>query len=158
VQPQAASVLGAFARNVLGRQRSVPLVIVDPNVRLRLADGTVRRVTVYQQFSGAAQVLFLTDEQRAALAGIVAALDGLQNQSRAGTSGRDPDAANQRPLVVRPFWDRFFPTTERRQTPGETTPTITDIEFLNPERTQAAARIQAASQGATVMLQKSDEI
>jgi hypothetical protein len=65
---------------------------------------------------------------------------------------------NQRPLVVRPFWDRFFPTTEWRQTPGQTAPTITDIEFLDPERTKAAARIQAANHGATVMLQKSDGI
>lgn len=155
VQPQGGSMVGEFVRNTLGRQRTIPqLPVVDPDVQVRLSDGTVRRVTVYQQFSRAEHVLFLTGEQRAAFGGIVAALDGRQNQSRTGPGAGAPNAGDRRPPVVRPLWDRFFPTTEWGQTPGQTAPSIIDIEFLNTDRTQAAARIQAASQGATVMLHK----
>jgi hypothetical protein len=131
------------------------VVVIDPDVRVRLADRTVRRITVYQQFSGAEHVVFLTAEQRAALSGIVATLDGRGQPSRDDTSGRARGTANHRPVLVRPLWIRVFPA-DWHQTPGQTVPTITDIEFLNADGTKAAARIQADSQGCTVMLQKTE--
>jgi hypothetical protein len=133
-------------------------LVIDPEVRVRLVDQASRRVTVYQPFSGPEHVLFLTDEQRTALGAIVTSLDGAEYQSRAALGGPAPETSNQRRPAVRPFWDRFFPAAPWRQTPGESAPTITELEFLNAERTKAAARIQGDHQGATMMLEKVDGI
>jgi hypothetical protein len=153
--PEGSSTLGAFSLNALRPRRNAPtLVIVNPEVHVRFADGTVGRPLVYQQFSSAEHALFLTVEQRAALGTIVAILDGRQNQRGTNTRAPAGQPVEQRPQRVRPFWDRFFPTGEWQHTPGETGPSIRDIEFLDAERTKAAARIVAASQGTTVMLQR----
>ena len=160
LRPQTSSVLGNFARNVLDPQRRTPafLLIADPDMQVRAPDGTVTRVTVYQQISGTEHVLFLTAEQRAALSGVVTTLDGRQNQRRADGTARAEQPGSRRTLEVRAFWNRFFPTGDWQQTPGETGPAIREIEFLDTERTKAAARIQAANEGATVMLEKTDGI
>jgi tetratricopeptide (TPR) repeat protein len=159
LQPPGGTVLGGFVANAVRDQRNRrPVMVVDPQVHVRLPQGEIRRVTVYQQFSGTEHVLFLTTDQRNSLSGILTTLDGRPNQPRADTSGRAVVTGNQRPPLVRPLWDRFFPTSEWSQTPGQTAPTITDIEFLNAERRKAAVRIAAGSQGGTVMLEKVDGI
>ena len=133
-------------------------MVADPQVHVRLPRGEIRRVTVYQQFSGTEHVLFLTTDQRSSLSGVLATLDGRPNQPRTDTAFRAAATGNQRPPLVRPLWERFFPTSEWSQIPGQTAPTITDIEFLNAERAKAAVRIQLSSQGGTVMLEKVDGI
>jgi len=157
LQPGGGTVLGRFVANVIRDARiRRPVMVVDPQVHVRLPRGEIRRVTVYQEFSGTEHVLFLTTDQRSSLSGTLATLDGRSSQPRADTSGRATATGNQRAPLVRPLWDRFFPTSEWSQTPGQTAPTITEIEFLNAERAKAAVRIYVSNQGGTVMLEKVD--
>ena len=156
LRPPANTALDGFARSALGSQRKGPFLVVDPDVRVRFADQTIGRITVYQSFPGSEHVLFLTNEQRSALSGIVTALDGRQYQARVAAGGAMPGTSNGGRPAVRPFWDRFFPETMWRQTPGEAAPAIAELEFINAERTRAAARIWADNHGATVMLEKVD--
>jgi tetratricopeptide (TPR) repeat protein len=159
LQPRGGTVLGGFVANAVRVQPNRrPVMVVDPEVRVRLPRGEIQRVTIYQQFSGTEHVLFLTTDQRRSLSGILATLDGHPNQPRADTSGRAVATGNPRPPLVRPFWDRFFPRSDWSQILGQTAPTITDIEFLNAERRKAAVRIAAGSQGGTVMLEKVDGV
>jgi hypothetical protein len=61
------------------------------------------------------------------------------------------------------LWNKFFPT--ERQLGGlvlanyprltfETYPIITELEFLNAERTSAAARVVVGHEGGTIVLEK----
>jgi tetratricopeptide (TPR) repeat protein len=159
LHPRGGTVLSGFVANtVRDQQSSRSVMVVDPEVHLRLPQGETRPLTVYQPFSGTEHVLFLTTDQRNSLAGIIATLDGRPNQPGSNTSGRAVASGNRRAPLVRPLWDHFFPTPEWNQTFGQTAPTITDIEFLNAERTKAAVRIQARNQGGTVMFEKVDGI
>jgi hypothetical protein len=97
-------------------------------------------------------VLFLNAEQQAVLTTIVAKLGGNPTQGRTVSS-----------IDILDLWNKFFPTERRLggvavdtypRIALETFPVITDIEFLDSERTKAVARIVVGPEGGTVVLEK----
>ena len=131
-------------------QASVAFVVVNPDISVKLADTRNSRVSVYQSVRGADRVLFLNDEQQAVLTAIVAKL------------GRTPEPDRPANIDILGFWNRFVPG-ERQFGPisenglwilFETYPIITELEFLNPERTRAAARVRVRHEGGTIVLEK----
>jgi hypothetical protein len=59
-------------------------------------------------------------------------------------------------LDILGFWNTFFAARAGHWGGWvlETFPIVTEIEFLNPERTKAAARVTVGYSGATVLLEK----
>jgi tetratricopeptide (TPR) repeat protein len=154
IRPQGDGVLSGFAGNTFSRRRpSVPFVIVNPDVSVKFSNTENTRQSVYQTLPGVDQLLFLNAEQQAILTTIVAKLGG-------GEPIQDRTVASTDILAL---WNKFFPT-ERRfggvtvdtypRITFETYPIITDIEFLDSERTKAVARIVVGSEGGTVVLEK----
>lgn len=153
VRPNGDGVLSGFAGNTFSRRRSsVPFVVVNPNVSVKFSNAENTRQAVYQSLPGVDQVLFLNAEQQAVLTTIVAKLGGNPTQDRTVSS-----------IDILGLWNKFFPTERRLggivfdnypRIAFETYPTITDIEFLDSERTKAVARIVVGSQGGTVVLEK----
>jgi tetratricopeptide (TPR) repeat protein len=154
IRPQGDGILNGFAGNTFSRRRpSVSFVIVNPDVSVKFSNTENTRQSVYQTLPGVDQLLFLNGEQQAILTTIVAKLGG-------GEPTQDRTVASTDILAL---WNKFFPT-ERRfggvavdtypRITFETYPIITDIEFLDSERTKAVARIVVGSQGGTVVLEK----
>ena len=153
IRPQGDGVLSGFAGNTFSRRRpSVPFVIVNPDVSVKFSNGENTRQSVYQSLPGIDQVLFLNAEQQAVLTTIVAKLGGNPTQDRTVSS-----------IDILGLWNKLFPTEWRLggvafdtypQIAFETYPTITDIEFLDSERTKAAVRIVVGHEGGTVVLEK----
>jgi TolA-binding protein len=133
------------------------IIVVRPDLSVKTADGQVHRHTVYQTFPDLDHVLFLTTDELSLLARILPTMGG--------TRHRVPTAVMETPnqpvgasMDILSFWNRFFPAR-----PGhwggwelETYPSVTQIEFVNAERTKANASVTIGYSGATVVLEKID--
>jgi hypothetical protein len=157
-------VLRASADGVLSNGTTYPrtlsprpgsFVIVNPEIAVKFSDTPVSRRFVYHSLNGVDRVLFLNAEQQGLLSDIAAKLGN--KPTRLQDAGRD----------VREFWDKFFQTSYRYggvtfddypRVALETPPVITQLEFLNPERTRAAAHVVAGHQGGTVVLEKTNGV
>jgi hypothetical protein len=115
-----------------------------------------RRVCLFERvvvnWPGLDQVLFLNAEQQAVLTTIVAKL-GANPTQECSVSSND----------ILGLWNKFFPTERRLggfafdnypRVAFVTYPAITDIEFLDSERTKAVVRIVVGSEGGTIVLEK----
>jgi TolA-binding protein len=133
------------------------IIIVCPDVSVKTADGQINRHTVYQKFPDLDHVLFLKTDDISLLSRILPTMGG--------TKRRVPTAVMETPnqpvgssMDILKFWNRFFPAR-----PGhwggwelETYPRVTQIEFVNVERTKANAAVTIGYSGATVVLEKID--
>ena len=132
-------------------------VVVRADVAVKTPDGQVDRHTVYQRFPDLGQVLMLTSDELSLLARLVHTIGG--------TKSRAPRQVMETPnqpvgdsMQILSLFGRFFPAR-----PGhwggwelETYPQVTQIEFVNAERTKANASVTIGYSGATVVLEKID--
>ena len=151
VRPAGDGILSGWARNTFLRTpASVAFAVVNPDISVKLADARNNRLSVYQSVRGADRVLFLNDEQQALLTAIVAKL------------GRTPEPDQPAKIDILGFWNRFFPGERQFGAISEnvlwilfeTYPIVTELEFLNAERTKAAARVRVGHEGGTIVLEK----
>lgn len=134
-----------------------PFMLVNPDVLVRTADGTTRRVSVRARLPGFDSIIFVDRSSLELLAAAIIALGG--------TAQGTPVSVMQPPNIpigaareVIGFWNRYF-----AMRPGhwggwefETYPMITRIEFLDTERTRAAAHVTIGFGGTAVMVSKLD--
>lgn len=132
-------------------------VIVSADVQVKTADGQVGRHTIYQRFPDLEQVLFLTSDQLALVGRLMPTIGGTKR--RAPTYVMEtPNQPVGSSMDILALFGRFFPTR-----PGhwggwelETYPQVTQIEFVNADRTKANASVTIGYSGATVVLEKVD--
>ena len=132
-------------------------VVVRADLAVKTPDGQVGRYTVYQRFPDLGQVLMLTSDELLLVGRLVHTIGG--------TKSRVPRQVMETPnqpvgdsMQVLSLFGRFFPAR-----PGhwggwelETYPQVTQIEFVNSERTKANASVTIGYSGATVVLEKID--
>jgi hypothetical protein len=132
-------------------------IVVRSDLAVKTPDDQVVRHTVYQRFPGLDQVLMLTSEELSLVARLMHTIGG--------TKRRVPQAVMETPnqpvgdsMQILSLFGRFFPAR-----PGhwggwelETYPRVTQIEFVNAERTKANANVTIGYSGATVVLEKID--
>jgi hypothetical protein len=136
---------------LIGRpDAAAPFVIVNPEIAVRLSDGRTRRLTVEHAIRDVEHLLFLNEEQQRMLNEIVAVVGGERSEQREG-------------FDILGLWQRFFPAQrrlggfrmgDRPRAELETHPVIAELEFLDAERTRAAARVIRGHHGGTMVLEK----
>jgi hypothetical protein len=144
-QPDGGGIYGGWARNRFQPRGPLrPFLVVNPEVRVKFADGADSLQSSYQGIESRAQVLFFTASQLSLLREVQTRIDGpLREQTSA----------------VSAFWNQFFSVNPRVDGLAlESFPVIRDIEYLDAERTHAAARVEAGSEGCTVILEKAGGI
>ena len=146
VRPRGDGLFGGWAAQGFHGRQSARFIIVNPDVTVKVTGGEVTRASVYQSLVDRGPVIFLTAEQQALLSAVVTRLGGPPTPEAAASVG----ILNLWDTIIRtePSWGgvRF-----------ESYPIISDIEFLNSERTRALARIRVGHEGATVVLEKDRE-
>jgi hypothetical protein len=124
-------------------------------VQVKTADGQVGRHTIYQRFPDFDHVLVLTSDELSLLGRLMPTIGG--------TKRREPTSVMQTPnqpvgssMDILALFGHFFPAR-----PGhwggwelETYPQVTQIEFVNAERTKANAHVTIGYSGGTVVLEK----
>jgi len=132
-------------------------IVVRADVQVKTSDGQVGRHTVYQRFPDLDNVLLLKSDELSLLARLLPTIGGTKR--RAPTQIMEtPNQPVGDSMQILSLFGRFF---EAR--PGhwggwvlETYPQVTQIEFVNAERTKANANVTIGYSGATVVLEKVD--
>jgi tetratricopeptide (TPR) repeat protein len=132
-------------------------ILVRADVQVKTSDGQVNRHTVYQQFPDLDHVLLLKSDELSLLARLLPTIGG--TKSRPWTQVMEiPNQPVGDSMQILSLFGRFF---EAR--PGhwggwvlETYPQITQVEFVNAERTKANANVTIGYSGGTVVLEKVD--
>jgi len=132
-------------------------IVVRADVQVKTSDGQVGRHTVYQRFPDLDHVLLLKSDELSLLARLLPTIGGTKH--RAWTQVMEtPNQPVGDSMQILSLFGRFF---EAR--PGhwggwelETYPQVTQIEFVNAERTKANANVTIGYSGATVVLEKVD--
>lgn len=132
-------------------------VVVRADVQVKTSDGQVARHTVYQRFPDLDHVLLLKSDELSLLVRLLPTIGGTKR--RAWTQVMEtPNQPVGDSMQILSLFGRFF---EAR--PGhwggwvlETYPQVTQIEFVNAERTKANADVTIGYSGATVVLEKVD--
>jgi len=132
-------------------------IVVRADVQVKTSDGQVGRHTMYQQFPDLGNVLLLKSDELSLLARLLTTIGGAKR--RAPTQIMEtPNQPVGDSMQILSLFGRFF---EAR--PGhwggwvlETYPQVTQIEFVNAERTKANANVTIGYSGATVVLEKVD--
>ncbi|HEX7088014.1 MAG TPA: tetratricopeptide repeat protein [Vicinamibacterales bacterium] len=136
---------------------AAPFLIIDPDIPVRMRDGSDAVVSAFHPVPGHDNVLFLSSGRRALLERVMSALGGQKRhvpQSVMAVPNQPAGAA----VDVRAFWSRYFHVR-----PGhwggwifETFPVLLGIDFADEALTKAAARVRIGYEGATVLLEKRD--
>lgn len=132
-------------------------IVVRSDIPVKTSDGQVVRHTVYQRFPDLDHVLMLTSEELSLVARLMPTIGGTKR--RAPTYVMEtPNQPVGDSMKILSLFGRFFPAI-----PGhwggwelETYPQVTQIEFVNAERTKANANVTIGYSGATVVLEKVD--
>jgi hypothetical protein len=134
---------------------TLPFLVVNADVRVKDASGGVTRITLPQTLPVSEKVLYFDTEQLSVLEDIIVKLGGTKRREPRQIMETPNQPVGDSIQLIR-FWSKFF-----HARPGhwggwelETYPVITEIEFSNPERTKAAARVTIGYSGATVELDK----
>ncbi|HET6893117.1 MAG TPA: tetratricopeptide repeat protein [Pyrinomonadaceae bacterium] len=149
-------VYGGMRPNAFTFPDKLPRFIVGrADVQVKTADGRVGRHTIYQGFPDLDHVLLLTSDQLSLVARLVPTIGGTKRRAPTHImeTPNQPVGSSQDILAL---FCRFFPAR-----PGhwggwelETYPAVTQIEFVNADRTKANASVTIGYSGATVMLEK----
>jgi hypothetical protein len=143
-RPSGDGLFSGWARLGFHGRMSAAFVILNPDVTVKVPGGEVTRQSVYQSLPDTKRVIFLNAEQQALLSGIVIRLGGTPTPEPTGASSG-----------ILNLWDTFIRTEPWWGRVGfESYPIISDIEFLDRERTRALARIRVGHEGGTVVLRK----
>ncbi|HEY6660187.1 MAG TPA: tetratricopeptide repeat protein [Pyrinomonadaceae bacterium] len=132
-------------------------IVVRADVQVKTSDGQIGRHTVYQRFPDLDHVLLLKSYELSLLARLLPTIGGTKR--RAPTQIMEtPNQPVGDSMQILALFGRFF---EAR--PGhwggwelDTYPQVTQIEFVNAERTKANAHVTIGYSGATVVLEKVD--
>jgi tetratricopeptide (TPR) repeat protein len=132
-------------------------IVLRADIQVKTSDGQVGRHTVYQSFPDLDHVLLLKSDELSLLARLLTTIGGTKR--RAWTHAMEtPNQPVGDSMQILSLFGRFF---EAR--PGhwggwelETYPQVTQIEFVNTERTKANALVTIGYSGATVVLEKVD--
>jgi TolA-binding protein len=132
-------------------------ILVRADVQVKTSDGQIGRHTVYQQFPDLDHVLLLKSEELSLMARLLPTIGGTKH--RAWTQVTEtPNQPVGDSMQILSLFGLFF---EAR--PGhwggwelETYPQVTQIEFVNAERTKANAHVTIGYSGGTVVLEKVD--
>lgn len=132
-------------------------IVVSADVQVKTSDGQVRRHTLYQQFPDLDHVLALKSDELSLLARLLPTIGGTKH--REWTNAMEvPNQPVGGSMQILSLFGRFFEAI-----PGhwggwelETYPQVTQIEFLNAERTKANADVTIGYSGGTVVLEKAD--
>ena len=152
------SIYGGSGWNAFNFPAALPrFIVVCADVQVKTSDGNVRRHTVYQRFPDLDHVLLLTSDELSLLARLLPTIGGTKR--RAPTQIMEtPNQPVGDSMQILSLFGKFF---EAR--PGhwggwvlETYPQVTQIEFVNVERTKANANVTIGYSGATVVLEKVD--
>ena len=131
-------------------------IVVSPDLQVKTSDGQVRRHTVYQTFPDLYHVLFLKSDEARLLARLLPPIDDTWRRVPA-LDPQTPNHASGTSVNIRSFWTRFFPAHGLSLgLEFQTYPTVTQIEFVDAERTKANAHVTFGYEGATVVLEKSN--
>ena len=142
-RPKGDGIYAGADWNVRFSEASQPFLIVNRLMHVKHADGTIQRVTLRRAAAESGRaVLLLTAAQQTVFGRIITHLD------ETGTRPAAPD--------VMAFWNEFFGTRPARwgQWIFSSYPFITEIEFFDAARTEAAARVTVGSSGTSVIAEK----
>jgi tetratricopeptide (TPR) repeat protein len=152
------TVYGGSGWNAFNFPAALPrFLVVRADVQVKASDGQVGRHTVYQKFPDLDHVLLLTSDELSLLARLLPTIGGTKR--RAPTQIMEtPNQPVGDSMQILSLFGRFF-----QARPGhwggwelETYPQVTQIEFVNAERTIANANVTIGYSGATVVLEKVD--
>jgi hypothetical protein len=136
-----------------------PFQVVNPDLRVKLHDRSIRTVRAMDPFPQLDSIVYLDEIRRTLLERLMVKLGG--------TKRREPTQIMQVPnqpaggtIDIRALWKRFFFVQ-----PGhwggwvfESYPIITEIEFVDAARTKAAVKVTVGYSGATVQMEKKDGV
>ena len=132
-------------------------IVARADIQVKTSDGQVARHDVYQRFPDLDHVLLLKSEELSLLARLLPTIGGTKRRAPAQIM-ETPNQPVGDSMQILSLFGRFF---EAR--PGhwggwvlETYPQVTQIEFVNAERTKANANVTIGYSGATVVLEKVD--
>jgi len=132
-------------------------IVVRSDLAVKTPDGQVSRHSVYQRFPDFDQVLMLTSEELSLVARLLHTIGGTKRRAPRQVM-EVPNQPVGDSMQILSLFGRFFPAI-----PGhwggwelETFPQVTQIEFVNAERTKANASVTIGYSGATVVLEKID--
>ena len=132
-------------------------IVVRSDLAVKTPDGQVARHRVYQKFPDFDQVLMLTSEELSLVARLLHTIGGTKRRAPRQVM-ETPNQPVGDSMQILSLFGRFFPAR-----PGhwggwelETFPRVTQIEFVNAERTKANANVTIGYSGATVVLEKID--
>ncbi len=149
-------IYGGSGWNAFNFPAALPrFIVLRADVPVKTADGQVSRHTVYQSFPDLDHVLLLKSDELSLLERLLPTIGG--TKSRAPTQIMEtPNQPVGDSMQILSLFRRFF---EAR--PGhwggwvlDTYPQVTQIEFVNVERTKANANVTIGYSGATVVLEK----
>jgi tetratricopeptide (TPR) repeat protein len=152
------SVYGGSGWNAFRFPATLPrFIVVRADVQVKTWDGQVGRHTVYHRFPDLDHVLLLKSDELSLLSRLLFTIGGTKR--RAPTQIMEtPNQPVGDSMQILSLFGRFF---EAR--PGhwggwelETYPQVSQIEFVNSERTKANALVTIGYSGATVVLEKVD--
>lgn len=137
---------------------SQPYMLVDPEVVVKLPDGTSTRLMLRQPLEDYPSVIYVTADEIEQLTSVIRALGGNARGQPAQIMAT-PNQPVGRAQDIREFLNRFFPMRQGHWSGWEleTYPTITDVEFLDDARTKAAVRVTIGYSGGTVLLEKTSD-
>ncbi len=157
-RPLGDPIYGGSGWNAFNFPAALPrFILVRADIAVKSSDGQVDRHTVYQRFPDLDRVLLLKSDELSLLARLLPTIGGTKR--RAWTQVMEtPNQPVGDSMQILALFGRFF---EAR--PGhwggwelETYPHVTQIEFVNAERTKANANVTIGYSGATVVLEKVD--
>ena len=132
-------------------------IVVRADVQVKTSDGQIDRHTVYQRFADLDHVLLLKSDELSLLVRLLPTIGGTKRRAPAHIM-ETPNQPVGDSMQILSLFGRFF---EAR--PGhwggwelETYPQVTQIEFVNAERTKANANVTIGYSGGTVVLEKVD--
>ena len=132
-------------------------IVLRADVEVKTSDGQVSRHTVYQRFPDLDHVLLLKSDELSLLERLLPTIGGTKRRAPAHIM-ETPNQPVGDSMQILSLFGRFF---EAR--PGhwggwelETYPQVSQIEFVNAERTKANANVTIGYSGATVVLEKVD--
>jgi tetratricopeptide (TPR) repeat protein len=130
-------------------------MVVRADVQVKTADGQLGRHMIYQRFADLDHVLLLTSDELSLIERVVPTIGGAKR--RAPTSVMEtPNQPVGSSMDILSLFGRFFPARSGHWGGWEveTYPAVTQIEFVNAERTKANASVVIGYSGATVVLEK----
>jgi tetratricopeptide (TPR) repeat protein len=154
--PKGGAVFGSSSWNAFDWPGAAPpFAIVNPNVRVKLANGEIVQVSVKQPLRTDSKVLFLDNDQLGLLRATMVRLGGSRRRVPTGVM-ETPNQPVGAAIDILALWKKFFPAR-----PGhwggwdlETYPVITEIAFIDAARTRAEVAVTIGYSGATVVLEK----